>query len=314
MKKSDQQKYALIGSVAFIVMVVLAQSRIGAFLGLPGNVDIIVKDSSGLPLSGAICYINPSGDSRCSSSTQLDSNGAMVCQLKQISSSNGRCAFTGIPSGDFRAWGVTCGTGSTRKQGSVEVKTPVMGQVQTTSVYVTLEGCVSTGESVTTTTIPVCDAQSLGAAGASLVGSKPICYLGSVWNTDECGSRTVLLQSCGTYGCTGAQCIGVPTTTLKASTTPTTTLKASTTPTTPTTPTTLKQGCVDICDNVNECVVSADSSTEGFRCVAKDGCNSYVKDSTCQSGTDTSQIAFNGIVFAIVAVVAYVVYSITKKK
>jgi hypothetical protein len=314
MKKSDQQKYALIGSIVFIAMVVLAQSRIGAFLGLPGNVDIFAKDSNGQPVSGVICYINPSGDSRCSDSSKLDSNGEMVCQSKQISDSSGRCAFTGIPSGDFRAWSATCGTGSVRKQGSVEVKAPSMGQVQTQSVYVTLAGCTSTGMPVTTTTIPSCNVQTLGAAGASLIATKPICYLGDVWNTDSCGSRTSLLQSCGTYGCSSAQCIGVPTTTIKVTTTTqpssgqpsvTTTLKS--------TSTTLSQGCVDTCDNVGTCVASADSTT-GFRCVSKNSCNTYVTDSTCTTGTDTSQTAFYGVITALACTVAYMVYSITKKK
>jgi hypothetical protein len=316
MKKSDQQKYALIGSIIFIAMVIVAQNRIGAFLGLPGNVDLVSKDSSGQPLSGVICYINPSGDSRCSDPTQLDANGNMVCQMKAVSGSNGYCSFKGIPSGEFRGWSTTCGTGSVRKQGSVEVKAPAMGQVQTTSVYVTLAGCTSVGGgTVTTTTIPACTVQTLGGAGASLIGGKAICYLGDVWDTDSCGSRTRLVQSCGTYGCSSGVCIGTPTTVTTLPKT-TTTLKPGVTTTTikGATTTTLAQGCVDICDNVGECIASGTAGEDGVRCVSKNGCNSFVKDSTCSSGADTSQLAFYGVITAIVGVVAYMVFSITKKK
>ena len=247
----------LVVLIALMVAAVAFEGQIfklGGF-GL-GHVDIFVKDSNGQPIEGAKCEMI----SYTSESLYATSNSAGICH------------FYDLPAGEMQPWGVSCTnpSGITR-QGSVEVKPPISFGKLTSNVYVTLPGCSSSGGVVTTT--------STTQAGCSSHAVKK-CYIGDVYWYDSCNQRESRYDDCGTFGCTGGNCIDTP---------PTTTV-------TGTTSTTIK-GCYDVCTG-SGCYTNIDGT--GFRCVLDEQtkCRQWVKDSSCE-GVDG--VPLWGIIAALVA-------------
>lgn len=283
----------LVALFSLIVALVAGQYWIGgALLGLPGNVDIFVKDSAGQPIGGAVCYINPAGLSTCSDPSILNSNGNMVCQIRTTSSAAGRCAFTGIPSGEIQPWGVACtSTSGITKQGSVEVRPPAFGSTQTSNVYVTLSGCSSVISTTTTTTLQSCTSHT-----------QVKCYNGDVYYYNSCGDRQERITACGTFGCSNGACLNAPSTTQPPVTVTTTTQPGATTTTQP-------PSCVDSCMGTG---CSTDAAGNGFRCVvSSSGCRGWAQDTTCNAGSDNTM--WIAIAAAVVTLGAMLVY-ITRRK
>lgn len=288
----------LVALFSIIIAIVAGQNMIGKLLGLPGNVDIYVKDTNGDPIANAVCYINPAGLSTCSDPMRLNSNGNMVCQIKTFSSSSGRCAFSGIPGGEIQPWGVACSSavngGKPTKQGSVEVFQPSFGSTRTSNVYVTLSNCVSTScpgchdpaTTTTSTTLANCNSHA-----------SYKCYNGDVWYYDSCGQRQDRAVACGTFGCSNGKCMNAPSTTSPPVTVPTTTVPGATTTTQP-------PGCVDSCMGSG---CSTDADGNGFRCVTNtNGCHGWAMDSTCDASAEqTNYIAIGAGVIGMSVLLLY---------